>query len=187
MELMGFLGVVDDIRHHMKRLPLKRAYKPGPQAEILKTWSFLDKDEPTPAYPVVSQLRKFLIPSFPHILRDLTLFQQLTPGMVGQDEHEGIIRDHLKEMGCQVETDTELLSFEQDDEGVRARILSPRSEDGARSEESARFSYVVGADGARGTTTIHCLFHNFLTLLCCPFRHRQKNSETQFLGQDPGS
>ncbi len=54
-------------------------------------------------------------------------------------------------MGCEVELDTELVDFEQDDEGVNARILCPRGEDGTRPEEIARFSYVVGADGARGT------------------------------------
>lgn len=87
------------------------------------------------------------------------------PTTLNQDVHEGIIRGLSEKMGCRVETDTELLSFEQDDEGVRARILCPRGEDGTRYEETARFSYVVGADGARGTTITRFLLHKILTLL----------------------
>lgn len=78
----------------------------------------------------------------------------MIPTILNQDEHEGIIRGYLKKLGCLVELETELINLKQDDEGVDAMIRCPRSEDGTRSEETARFSYVVGADGARGATII---------------------------------
>lgn len=107
----------------------------------------------------------------------------MTPTILNQDVHEGIIREHLKEMGCLVELETELINLEQDDEGVDATLLCPQTENGTRSETTARFSYVVGADGARGTTIIHFLLHKFLTLLSVLSGIVRKLLKLSFLGK----
>lgn len=158
---MGFLGVIDDIRRRARHAPPMRAYTSGPleQAEVLKTWSFFDKEEPTPTCPDVSVLQRIFV----RMIRSLTSWLQGTPTVINQDEHEPIIREHLKELGCLVELETELIDIEQDDAGVHAKMLCPRDENGIRSEETARFSYIVGADGARGTTMTLYFNWNSLT------------------------
>ena len=66
---------------------------------------------------------------------------------IGQDCAEGILRKHLAECGVVSERGTGLVGFEQDEQGVTVQLLK---HDGDKIvEESARFDYLVGADGAR--------------------------------------
>ena len=75
--------------------------------------------------------------------------------MIGQWLHQQILRRHLEHLGCRVEFGSTLQAIEQKDDGVVARLL--KTKDGEELEETARFAYVVGADGA------HSKFHSFFT------------------------
>lgn len=63
-----------------------------------------------------------------------------------QDEHEDILVDELNKLGIHVEWDTELSSFTDTGEGVKA-ILKKEG----ISEETADFDYLCGCDGAGST------------------------------------
>ena len=63
-----------------------------------------------------------------------------------QDEHERLLIKHLEEAGVHVERRTELLSFDEKDGGIVARLRGP---DG-RNEECEAL-YLAGCDGARST------------------------------------
>jgi len=65
------------------------------------------------------------------------------PLMIPQFLTEGIMRDRLAELGHCVEFGCELVGFEQDDDGVTARL------DGKAGEQVVRARYLVGADGGR--------------------------------------
>src|SRR5690349_15313159 len=60
-----------------------------------------------------------------------------------QDQLEPILRAHAARLGADVRFNTELVSFDQDDDGVTARVLD-RS-DG--NQQSIRAQYLIGADG----------------------------------------
>jgi 2-polyprenyl-6-methoxyphenol hydroxylase-like FAD-dependent oxidoreductase len=71
-----------------------------------------------------------------------------TTGTVSPQDHlEPVLVDHLRSLGGEIRFSTELVSFEQDSDGVTA-TLHDRERD-ARS--SVRTAYVVGADGHRST------------------------------------
>lgn len=59
---------------------------------------------------------------------------------------------------------TELIDFDQDDEGVNVKVRRLQGQDGTAQEETIRASYLVGADGARGGRSWHHL--NFRLLQC---------------------
>lgn len=61
-----------------------------------------------------------------------------------QSVFEGVLRDHLKKSGVQVELGIELVELRQGDEQVAAKL---KTRDG-ESEES--YAYVIAADGAKG-------------------------------------
>jgi 2-polyprenyl-6-methoxyphenol hydroxylase-like FAD-dependent oxidoreductase len=63
-----------------------------------------------------------------------------------QDEHERLLIASLSELGVHVERQTELLSFEQSDDHVLARLKQP-----AGSEEVCRTHWLAGCDGAHST------------------------------------
>jgi 2-polyprenyl-6-methoxyphenol hydroxylase-like FAD-dependent oxidoreductase len=65
------------------------------------------------------------------------------PLMVAQFLTEQVMRDRLAELGRWVEFGCELVGFEQDDEGVEARLSTERG------EERIRARYLIGADGGR--------------------------------------
>ncbi|MBU1314749.1 MAG: FAD-dependent oxidoreductase [Alphaproteobacteria bacterium] len=65
------------------------------------------------------------------------------PLMIPQFLTEGVMRDRLAELGHRVEFGSELAGFEQDDQGVTARLV------GKAGEEVACARYLVGADGGR--------------------------------------
>ena len=60
-----------------------------------------------------------------------------------QDEHERLLIAHLARAGVEVERETELLGFEQHDDGVVARLRA------AGRETEVRSAYLAGCDGAR--------------------------------------
>ena len=48
------------------------------------------------------------------------------------------------------ELGVELISFEQDDDGVTAKLLKHAVLENAPTNEDVRFDYLIGTDGARG-------------------------------------
>jgi putative polyketide hydroxylase len=64
-----------------------------------------------------------------------------------QNKLEPILRDRAVELGADIRFQTELVSFDQDDEGVTALL---RKQDG--SEYSLRAAYMIAADGNRSPT-----------------------------------
>ncbi|KAI0037163.1 FAD binding domain-containing protein [Vararia minispora EC-137] len=66
--------------------------------------------------------------------------------MLGQDSNCTVLRKHLEEQGIEVELGTELVNFEQDEDGVSTTL----NKDGK--EERLRVKFLIGADGARGVT-----------------------------------
>lgn len=62
-----------------------------------------------------------------------------------QNETEDVLLEHLARHGLEVERDTRLLGFEQDEEGVSCDVARPSG------SETIRCSYVVGCDGAYST------------------------------------
>ncbi|EIW84632.1 hypothetical protein CONPUDRAFT_116765 [Coniophora puteana RWD-64-598 SS2] len=70
------------------------------------------------------------------------------PKLIGQNKVEQILTAHIQELGCAVEYGTELHSFEQDEDGVIAQIVT---KDGDREKTGTIESqFLIGADGARG-------------------------------------
>ncbi|HLZ94614.1 MAG TPA: FAD-dependent monooxygenase, partial [Candidatus Dormibacteraeota bacterium] len=65
---------------------------------------------------------------------------------IPQRETELVLRERIAELDGRVDGQTELLDFEQDEEGVSARIMSRSGE-----IETVRCEYVVGCDGAHST------------------------------------
>jgi len=65
------------------------------------------------------------------------------PLMVPQFLTERVLRERLLELGARPEFGTELVAFEQDAAGVRARLM------GAGGERVLRVRYLIGADGGR--------------------------------------
>lgn len=66
--------------------------------------------------------------------------------MLGQWNHQKILRKHIESLGGAVELGCALTSFEQHENNVVAHLT--RTVDGEICEETASFSYIIGADGA---------------------------------------
>jgi 2-polyprenyl-6-methoxyphenol hydroxylase-like FAD-dependent oxidoreductase len=60
-----------------------------------------------------------------------------------QYETERIIEEHLARFGTRIERGTELVSFTQDDDGVRSRLTTSSGE-----EQELRSRFLIGCDGA---------------------------------------
>jgi 2-polyprenyl-6-methoxyphenol hydroxylase-like FAD-dependent oxidoreductase len=115
-EIFEDLGVLDKVVAAGGLYPQQRSYRDDS--------TFIDADMgeqagPTPAEPYQLAL------------------------MVPQFVTERILRERLSELGCRVEFGRELIGFEQDAEGLAARIAA----DGC--EETIRVRWLVGADGGR--------------------------------------
>jgi putative polyketide hydroxylase len=65
--------------------------------------------------------------------------------LIGQDKLEPILRARAMELGCDIRFGTEMVQFEQDDEGVRALIR----EQATGLKRRIRAHYLVAADGNR--------------------------------------
>jgi putative polyketide hydroxylase len=62
---------------------------------------------------------------------------------IDQDKLEILVRSRAQELGADIRFSTELISFEQDDDGVTAQLRDRRS----GTESTVKASYLVGADG----------------------------------------
>ena len=67
-----------------------------------------------------------------------------------QDQHEGLLVDQLRAAGVEVEWNTALEHFVQDEWGVRATLLQGEPADGLRTNTSV--AYLCGCDGAHSRT-----------------------------------
>jgi aklavinone 12-hydroxylase len=76
---------------------------------------------------------------------DFSAFSPAPFGMASQDEVEPVLLERARQFGADVRFQTELVSFEQDDTGVTARLLDLPT--GRLS--TVRADYLVGADGHR--------------------------------------
>jgi putative polyketide hydroxylase len=65
--------------------------------------------------------------------------------IIGQDALEPVLRAHAEELGGDLRFHTELISFEQDENGVRAVIQNR----GTRVKRTVRARYLIAADGNR--------------------------------------
>ncbi|KAF7356154.1 Pentachlorophenol 4-monooxygenase [Mycena venus] len=120
-ELFHALGVLDDINKRSIVLPPMRSYV-SPEGVIpLKTFHLTPPMEPTPARPLGNIIT------------------------IGQDHLEDVLRIALQKYSCEVEFGTSLVSFTQDADGVDAIIKGEKGQ-----EETHRFDFLIGADGARG-------------------------------------
>jgi len=66
------------------------------------------------------------------------------PLVYPQDEHERLLVERLKDAGVAVERNTEMLSFNEAEDHIKAKIKKPDS-----TEETCRAAYVAGCDGSR--------------------------------------
>jgi len=76
---------------------------------------------------------------------DLSRLSPAVPSMAGQDRIEPILRRHAEALGAEVRYSTELVSLEQDPQGVTARVRDLTSGE----ESLVKAQYLVGADGHR--------------------------------------
>ncbi|KAI0646239.1 monooxygenase [Trametes meyenii] len=128
MEIFHLLGIVEDVRRIAIPLFPMQSYKLPGGTEVDKTWRMFEPGVATPDRPIVSGEK-------------MAISQYLL---------EGIFRDHLSKYGIQVELATELVSIEQDHEGVTATLK--KYNDTGEGIEKARAAYVIGADGAKGVS-----------------------------------
>ncbi|KAI0056069.1 hypothetical protein BV25DRAFT_1921304 [Artomyces pyxidatus] len=121
-ELYHFLGVAQDIRREGDPCwDLKQYDRDG---NVLKTYPFFPKSDPTPAVPEPDAV------------------------LLGQDATCAILREHLHKYNINVEIGTAMTAIEQDKHGVTSRLTKKR--EGTDNIEFVRARYVVGADGAKG-------------------------------------
>ncbi len=71
--------------------------------------------------------------------------------MLGQHHAEEIFRSHIESYGTRVELNTELVSFEQDANGVTAHLI--KRDGDSEVHENAHTPFLIGADGAKGMTS----------------------------------
>ncbi|GAA2679011.1 aklavinone 12-hydroxylase RdmE [Streptomyces lunalinharesii] len=122
MELLGFGGIADDVPTHTPGRPTFRvriaAGLRGP------AW----REERSEADPA-----------------DLDALSPAALGTAGQDVLEPLLRRRAEDLGAALRFDTELVSFDQDDDGVTA-VLRGRSDE---RPSRVRADYLVAADGNR--------------------------------------
>ncbi|KAK0214890.1 FAD binding domain-containing protein [Armillaria fumosa] len=70
----------------------------------------------------------------------------INPIMIGQDQHEEVLREHLARYGVTVELGTELVSFEQFPDRVVSRII--KTLNGRQFEECFDSQWLIGTEGA---------------------------------------
>ena len=75
---------------------------------------------------------------------------QLNTRLLGQQNLETIIRTEMKRHKSSIELGVELVSLEQFDDRVEAKIHKRNTENSEFVEEPSTYKWVVGTDGARG-------------------------------------
>ncbi|KDQ08401.1 hypothetical protein BOTBODRAFT_148729 [Botryobasidium botryosum FD-172 SS1] len=119
LEALANLGAIDPIVENGRCVSTMRAYGPNGR-DVLKTWEFAEtfsEDKPDIPYP------NFL--------------------MYPQDGTEKALRDTLEKYDVRVELSTELVRFEQDDNGVTAHIVSRGT------PEVVKIDWMIGSDGGK--------------------------------------
>lgn len=81
------------------------------------------------------------------VLDDLKAASPTSWCPIDQDQLEAILLTHIQSMGAVIRLNTELLSFEQDEQGISALLRERTSGD----TQQVRASYLVGADGSQST------------------------------------
>src|SRR5215470_15485698 len=103
--------------------------------------------------------------------------EQMTPYpyllVLGQDDNERIMGDHLRELGCSVQWNTELVSLTQRGDGVTAVLKMP---DG--SQRNMLAAWVAGCDGARSAVRESC----GITFAGAPYEHVFFVADTELTG-----
>ncbi|KAJ6518888.1 FAD binding domain-containing protein [Mycena sanguinolenta] len=127
-ELFWALDVLDDVRKQATAIPPARTYALPDGIIPLKTFNMAPPLDPTPACPLVSNSG----------FADTCL-------LVNSELLEAVLRAALQKYSCNVEFGTELTTFTRDAHGVDATIIK---QDGQ--EETKRYDFLVGADGAKG-------------------------------------
>ncbi|KAF7793062.1 hypothetical protein EIP86_004167 [Pleurotus ostreatoroseus] len=123
IEIYNYLGIAENIIKVGQPMKPFAVYKLPEGTEIIKTFSMMENRPSTPSIPFANVV------------------------MIGQHAAQGILRDHLARYNVVVERSTELVDFEQDEQGVVAHLVK---HDGDKDvQESVQVSYLVGADGAR--------------------------------------
>ncbi|MFC4030090.1 FAD-dependent monooxygenase [Streptomyces polygonati] len=115
LEVFEDLGVLDAVLERGRPLPVMRVHLDGSFAMERR---MAEPVAPTPDVP------------YPNAW------------VLGQSQTEAVLRDRLAGFGVGVELNTALASFDQDADGVTARLSTG---------ETVRASYLVGADGGRST------------------------------------
>ena len=85
--------------------------------------------------------------SFTEAMPDFSRFSPQPAGLVSQQRAERILADRAVELGVAVRFDTEMESFEQDDDSVTARLRDR----GTGEPVTISAPYLVAADGHKGT------------------------------------
>ncbi|KAH8110153.1 FAD binding domain-containing protein [Phellopilus nigrolimitatus] len=125
LEIEHFLGIADDVRKAALDLSVVHSFDPNDPYRIIKSQPMMAHIEETPAFPVTHAL------------------------MLPQWHHQAIFRKHIEALGGAVELGTTLVGLEQDESGATAEMV--RTIDGAEVKEKTKYTYIVGADGARST------------------------------------
>ncbi|MET0235797.1 MAG: FAD-dependent oxidoreductase [Kibdelosporangium sp.] len=119
LEVLDDLGLIEAVHAHGSPFPPIRAYQDG---SVVWEGAMSEYTEPTADVP------------YPNVW------------MIPQWRTTRLLRERLARLGGQVELGTELIGFEQDDDGVTVTLRR----DGV--DEQVRVAYVVGADGGKGPT-----------------------------------
>jgi 2-polyprenyl-6-methoxyphenol hydroxylase-like FAD-dependent oxidoreductase len=84
-------------------------------------------------------------------MKELTFYlRQLNGRLLGQQSLEDIIQTEMKKYNSSIELGVELVSLEQFDDRVEVKLHKHNTENSRVEEESSKYEWVVGADGARG-------------------------------------
>ncbi|KAI5119305.1 hypothetical protein M0805_008220 [Coniferiporia weirii] len=124
-EIEHFLGTYPDVLAQSTPAIILHYYDPENPHRLLKSVPMAEPMEAQPGFPIS------------------------TPIMISQYLHEAILRAHVEALGGRIELGTALSDIEHNEDGVVARLT--RNVDGKQETELATFSYIMGADGGRGT------------------------------------
>lgn len=122
--------------------PPMRLYKLPGGTEALKTWTMTETVDVTPARPFVSGIWYALVRVYTYMSHQGGLW------FVSQALLEETLRSELQKGGCAVEFGKELVDFNQEDDGITAKVVV--HQDDQEGTEDIQASFIVGTDGAKG-------------------------------------
>jgi 2-polyprenyl-6-methoxyphenol hydroxylase-like FAD-dependent oxidoreductase len=67
--------------------------------------------------------------------------------MLGQSDHEALLRSHIEKLGGKIELSTSIVSFQQSDDHVTVDLVKTTA-DGKETKETVKCQYLIGTDGA---------------------------------------